>query len=67
MKTWVRRPDYESTSEDDVLIWLRTSPCVFYVILASGVTKLASIVGHEGMTEDWEPCSRAFLALKSAK
>lgn len=68
MRTWVRRDDAPVADCDpnEVLVWIQNDDKLFYVLLASGVFKLASIVTYEGMHRDWEPCSTAFLEVGSA-
>lgn len=67
MRTWVRKLDGLDVTNADVLVWVETDHGVFYVLLASGVFKLASIVGHEGMLRNWQPCESSFLELEDAK
>ncbi len=67
MRTWIRReiePTYDE--ENDVLAWVKGDDELFYVLLVSGVFKLASIVTYEGMTREWEPSPEHFLEIESA-
>jgi len=65
VRTWVRRPEEVIVGDDEVLVWIQTDDDLFYVLLASGTFKLASIVTYEDMTFDWEPDQRSFLKLGS--
>jgi len=44
-------------------MWIKTNNGLFYVLLVSGIFKLASIV----MTSDWEPSKKSFLEFESDK
>lgn len=67
MRTWIRRNEDPILPGSDVLVWVKDDCGLFYVLLDSGVFKLASIVSYEGMTYEWEPDERSFLELKETK
>ncbi len=67
MRTWIRRSEEPILPGSDVLVWVQDDRGLYYVLLDSGVFKLASMVAYEGMTWDWEPDERSFLELKDAK